>query len=192
MLRVFGHHLPQYREVVIDPEQFAHVIRLADQFLHSLRPERPQHLQLITQVFGLLPPLVEPRHCRVGGRILEGPTSPAVLVLQPFADHRPPVGHLGPVLDTLLRLMDDVPDAGECVLLDQHSIAHGTEVGLERLADRVEGRTHDVLLEVLDQFVQRIDQDLGVADFGQRAAGVAEAEVLGVEALLADHRTDKT
>src|SRR5262249_38848439 len=73
----------------------------------------------------------------------------------------------------------------------QHPLADGPEVALQRLAGLSERPAGDVLLEVLGQAVQRLDEDLGVADLGERPAGVAEAGVLLAVGLLADHRTDQ-
>jgi hypothetical protein len=49
----------------------------------------------------------------------------------------------------------------------------------------------EVLREVSRQPVQRLDENLGIADLGKRPAGVAEAGILFTVALLADHWSDK-
>jgi hypothetical protein len=47
-----------------------------------------------------------------------------------------------------------------------------------------------MFLEMLDQFVERLDEDSGVADLGKRPGGIAEASILPPVDLLTNYRPD--
>jgi hypothetical protein len=53
-------------------KQVAHPVRLGGQLLQPFRPQGPQDLELVAQVFDLLAPLVQCRSARIAGRVPEG------------------------------------------------------------------------------------------------------------------------
>lgn len=55
-------------------------------------------------------------------------------------------------------------------MLVKHALTHSAEVNLGRLADVDQRPVVDMLLEMLDQFVGRLEEDSGIADLGKRPA----------------------
>src|SRR5262249_54002128 len=101
------------------------------------------------------------------------------------------VRHVGPTLDTFPRLAHGFRRHDKGIMLVEYALAHGAGVVLERLADIGERPPGDMLLEMLDQFVERLDEDSGVTDFGKRPSSIAEASILAAVALLANYRPDQ-
>src|SRR5262245_58170575 len=165
-------------EVVVVAQEVAQGVGLVRQLVEDGGPERVKHQELVPQVLGLLAPLVQVLHRRVGLRRRTGVAALPVDLPEAGAQHRPAPPADRPPLRPPPRRRQGLPDRPQGVPLPQHAppdLALVVPQPPPYLAQRLQ-----VYLagEGLGQLVERVHEDLGVADLRQRPGRVAQGGVL--------------
>ena len=169
-------------EVVVVAEEFAERFEFFRAFFHNGGPEVAEKADVEAVVFNALAPLVEV----VGIAGFEGidagfPGAAEGALLAGEEDFVGWAGN-GPLLDAEeAGLKSSAEGGGGFVGV---GFGDGVVAFGESAADEAEGLAVDFRGEVIEEFIVGLDEDGGVAEFGESAGGVAEEGVLVTEGVL--------
>src|ERR1019366_1889686 len=171
---------------MIFTEQRRQFMRLIDQFLLADRPRHLEKLELMPQILGLLTPLVEILHALIFRRRSERAMTCPVYTPEATLHGGPTVPLDRPIRKSRERSGGDFFHCSERSVLVKYAAGHVLPICEQSLVNLRKCSRLDRFRELLSELIRGFDENLCIADLGERPGGVAKTKVLFMVKIVAE------
>lgn len=178
-------------EVVVIAEEIGEALGLFGEGGDLRAVDSRKEFEFVAQVLGAFAPLVQGVVGGIVGGGLHGAAALFVDFVEPAFDRFPPFSFQRPLVHARVRFAEGFDDAGDGVIALECRRAGFAAAVEEGAAEPGEFSGIEAAVEMFRERVERIDEDLGVADGRERAARVAIGAVLAVEGFFAELAADE-